>query len=707
MDTKLKRLTRNIWIKLLAFLAAVACCATFLLQCGILGGNHILADVLIYDSCWDSNTFRYEQSCLLRAADKILNQYVSADYIREGNTVDSKRIMNQMGTFNARGERNYRSAEELRETEEEFPADDLSDAVTTAQVVDGKILTAAGKAEYERIRQKLIQEDLNTLQENFAFLNQTEGVFYYLTNGAVQYSNSQDTSREFFVNLPVYFCYSLGQVQTFDDKNPLLGGSYDFNAARDSVYIGFDEGYVSKRLASWEQGKKAGESMAKVMGLSALGGILLILFLVAVTGRRAADTKEDAIHLCVIDQLYSEFLLAAFGTALFFVLIFSTEYISELQMETLSACLNAAGVTVVLLFGLSIVRRIKDRSFLRHTLVWTLCRKGYLLIRDFLNEKPSTQKAVWIVIGYSVIFALSLIVFPVAIALLIFAVWYVRKQAKEYQIVEEGAKRIRGGETTHTITLSPKSAFEPLAEDINAMSDGLNTAIGNELKSERYKTELITNVSHDIRTPLTSIITYVDLLKKEGLSGENAPQYLDVLEQKSARLKVLTDDLFDAAKAVSGSVDVTLERLDIGALFTQALGELEDKISASELDFRFNISTEALYVTADGKLLWRVIQNLMSNIFKYALPHSRVYIDIIEQSDAVQLIFKNISEYELNIEPEELMLRFKRGDEARHTEGSGLGLSIAQSLTEAQGGKFEIEIDGDLFKAAVTLEKTK
>lgn len=252
--------------------------------------------------------------------------------------------------------------------------------------------------------------------------------------------------------------------------------------------------------------------------------------------------------------------------------------------------------------------------------------------------------------------------------------------------------------------MSGNGEMARLAANINTITDGLKKAVDNELKSERLKTELITNVSHDIRTPLTSIITYVDLLKKEETSSAVA-EYIEVLDQKSKRLKVLTDDLFQAAKASSGNIPVQFERIDLVSLIKQGLGEVSAQIEESGLDIRLNNPTDKVYVMGDGKLLWRSIENLLSNIFKYSLIGSRVYIDLEDEGDKVLLTFKNISASELNMSADDLLERFTRGDESRSSEGSGLGLSIAKSLIEVQKGTFHIEVDGDLFKVRVYLRK--
>ena len=270
-----------------------------------------------------------------------------------------------------------------------------------------------------------------------------------------------------------------------------------------------------------------------------------------------------------------------------------------------------------------------------------------------------------------------------------------------------GTERIKGGDLSTRIPEKGSADFVTLASSINNIAMGLQAAVESEVKSERMKAELVTNVSHDLKTPLTSIITYVDLLKTEGLSSENAPKYLDVLDKKSQRLKVLTEDLFEAAKAASGNLSMKREILDVGSLLTQGLAELSDRIESSGLDFRVNIPPDRLHVQADGKLLWRAIENVLTNALNYALMGSRVYVDAAAKGNQVYLTFKNISASPLNIDPEELVERFKRGDESRSTEGSGLGLAIAKSLLELQGGIFKIDIDGDLFKVTMALPESK
>jgi len=243
------------------------------------------------------------------------------------------------------------------------------------------------------------------------------------------------------------------------------------------------------------------------------------------------------------------------------------------------------------------------------------------------------------------------------------------------------------------------------AKSLNNIKEGFKIAVEKEVKSQNMKTELISNVSHDLKTPLTSIITYVDLLKNEDLDRDTQREYIDILDKKSKRLKVLIEDLFEASKASSGNIELDMERLDVIALLRQTLGEMEEKINQSTLKMRVNLPEHKVVCSLDGARTYRVFENVISNILKYSMPNSRVYIDAEEDDKSISLIFKNISSYEMNFDPSEITERFTRGDKSRSTEGSGLGLAIAKSLVELQGGNLNINIDGDLFKLTVTFPK--
>ncbi|WP_252243895.1 MULTISPECIES: sensor histidine kinase [unclassified Clostridium] len=282
---------------------------------------------------------------------------------------------------------------------------------------------------------------------------------------------------------------------------------------------------------------------------------------------------------------------------------------------------------------------------------------------------------------------------------------YFLSVARNVNRIKIGTDNILKGNYNNKIDVKGAIILKDIANNVMNIEDGLDKAIDKAVKSEKMKGELITNVSHDLKTPLTSIINYIDLLDRENISEEDKKRYLEILKERSLRLKVLIEDLFEASKAASGTLELDMENLDPVALIRQTIGEFENEIEKSNLQFIKNIPEGKLSIYADGKKTFRVFQNLISNILKYSMKNSRVYIEVCEEDEYISIVFKNISEYQVDFTEEEILERFKRGDSSRTTEGSGLGLSIAKSLVELQGGQFTISIDGDLFKVVVNLKK--
>ena len=289
-----------------------------------------------------------------------------------------------------------------------------------------------------------------------------------------------------------------------------------------------------------------------------------------------------------------------------------------------------------------------------------------------------------------------------------FVLWALCRWVRQWRTIREATGEIVGGKPeTHIDTDGMYRDLREHAGQLNDLGAAISSAVEERLRSERFKAELITNVSHDLKTPLTSIINYVDLLKKEEIQAPKAREYIEVLDRKSQRLKKLTEDLVEASKASTGSLSVVRERLGFTQLLDQALGEYQEKFEASGLSPVLTTPDHELYVEADGRHLWRIIDNLLGNCVKYAMPGTRVYLDVKAWDGNVCLSVKNVSKDPLNVPAEQLMERFVRGDVSRSAEGSGLGLSIARSLTELQGGVFRLDIDGDLFKAVVTFPECR
>lgn len=367
---------------------------------------------------------------------------------------------------------------------------------------------------------------------------------------------------------------------------------------------------------------------------------------------------------------------------------------------------------------MTIAARCKAHTMWRNTLLRRLldCIPGVLrrlaaVIRRVMPKLPLVWTALvcWLALSllelgflmagaYAVLWIVEKVVFTPLVVLFLL----------DLRRLLDGSKRLAEGDLDHSVATD--HMFSPLrrqANYLNGIRDGMRNAVEERMQSERMKTELITNVSHDIKTPLTSIVNYIDLLEKEDIQPEKAKEYVDVLNRQAARLKKLTEDLVEASKASSGSLPVHLAPTDVNVLLSQLAGDYIEKLEGAQLEPIFHPAPSQPVIQADGQLLSRVLGNLFSNICKYAMPGTRVYFESTADEKTVSLTFKNISKYELNIPAEELMARFVRGDRARHTEGSGLGLSIAQSLTELQGGTFRIEIDGDLFKAVVTFPRAR
>ena len=426
----------------------------------------------------------------------------------------------------------------------------------------------------------------------------------------------------------------------------------------------------------------------------------------------------------------------------------------------------AVCILLALLCFVSLVKKLKARMFWEKSFFGGIALSIY---RGIASSDKTMVKVMALLIGGML---LSMTWFG-AVLVLAAVILCIPRLVRQFTEIRGGVREVKSGNLTYRIPVETDrrgnvGELGRLAADINEISQASNLAVQNELKNQRMKTELISNVSHDLKTPLTSMVSYIDLMKQEGLDSPHAPEYLEILDEKTQRLKVLTENLFEAAKASSGAIPVHMESIDLGSLVSQSLGEMSARLAAQELDIivenhcaqgtpTANAAWESAAsrpvgraeadaadgmdgaaagtasagprVMADGQLLWRVIENLLGNVSKYALPGSRVYLDISSvnrkagsaagtaasagcstsagtaANGFVLLEVKNISRDRLNISADELMERFKRGDESRNTEGSGLGLAIARDLTKLMDGVFEITVDGDLFKASVLLKQ--
>lgn len=375
----------------------------------------------------------------------------------------------------------------------------------------------------------------------------------------------------------------------------------------------------------------------------------------------------------------------------------------------------AALVPFVLLFLCTFAAQCKAGTVLRASLIariarflWRIVRSLFLGLWRIARNLPLLWKTALVMAGVFFLEMLFVLagygsvdgIFVIMKAVELLAALYI---ALNLRTLQKGGEKLADGDFSSPIdTRYLIGDFKRYGQELNDVQSGLEQAVQEQMKAEHLKTELITNVSHDIKTPLTSIVNYVDLLKKEDIPSPEAREYIAVLDRQSHRLKKLTEDLVEASKASSGVLNVDLQPTDVNVLFSQIEGEYQERLAACQLTLVTQPPAPGTVIRADSRLLSRVMDNLVSNICKYALPSTRVYVVSTLSREAVTISFKNVSRDELNISPDELMERFVRGDASRHTEGSGLGLSIARSLVQLQGGRFDLAIDADLFRADIT-----
>lgn len=524
-----------------------------------------------------------------------------------------------------------------------------------------------------------------------------------LENSAAE-TTVETTADDHPADLPGSKVHAYISYQRFDYAHVTITGYIRQTlAAKDRIYF---EAYYTNLLV---------ENRNTLIWLTAVLFVLclaLVIFLLCAAGHKEG---VEGIHLNWVDRIPLDLYLAlalATGSCVLMLGIDATG-VDFVPAVILLAILLALAVLLVMSVLMTLSTRFKSGAFWKNTLVYRcLCllfRMGKGL-KDGLSYCAKHLHLYW---QAGLIFAgVTLLEFLVVAAFgseSICVIWFLAKLVEtpllvliliSLQKLKAGGEALAEGNLNASVDLRHMyGVLKHHGENLNSIAQGMQKAVQQQLKSERFRTDLITNVSHDIKTPLTSIVNYVDLLKKEDVQPEKAKEYIAVLGRQSARLKKLTEDLVEASKASSGTLPVHLEAVDVNVLLSQVSGEYQSRFELCKLEPIVKLSSEDPQILADGKLLWRVFDNLLSNICKYAMPGTRVYFTSEVQDGRVSISFKNISNYPLDITADELLERFVRGDSSRSTEGSGLGLSIAQSLTGLQKGTFDLVVDGDLFKA--------
>ncbi|WP_206459161.1 sensor histidine kinase [Anaerovorax sp. IOR16] len=741
MDTKLKNLGHNPLGKVIAFLLCVTFFITTIVssmaaillidqQDGLYYGEPF--DVLSSQNYMESNALELDFYNKTTEIFSTLHWLENEENIKNGNTINQNEFDNAKrdlfyNIFYEKYQNRYYSEEY-----DAMVAEDENDTIVLEyeNANARKLFETICSSEIETLKNSLIEKDLREYRNSLSFLNKTDGFYYYAIDGNNIFTNLQEKTYsskndllKFFQNKYAYRIYQDGEYFSYPEtgraqlywENELenfLRNNYNENI---SIYMAYDTTYIEQQSKLFQDIRNRLIKDISIILFSFLMTVVLFVYLLVTTGKK---NEEGSIILCKVDRWFTEIQLAIITAILFLggAFVFATfrefynlEYYGNFYSPVMLFFYVGAYLiaSIGLFFVLSLVRKIKANRFLADFILWRIVQTVFITFKELYHGSNTIRKVAFVLIVMCVCSA-SIVMLPVV---LIIALLYCTKIVKQYEAIKKGVDEVKNGNLTYKINIKGNGLgeFEQLARDINDISEGFDVAVKQELKNQRLKTELISNVSHDIKTPLTSIITYVDLLKKEGLDSEDAPKYLEVLDQKSIRLKKLTEDLFEAAKASSGDMPVNMHEVELLSLINQGLGEMNDRFQQRGLEVIIKAEKEKYYVLADGQLLWRVVENLFGNIIKYAQQNSRVYIDLREEmeegsSNTAVLEIKNVSENPLNIPAEELLERFKRGDISRSTEGSGLGLSIAKDLMQIQKAKFDIVVDGDLFKAILTLD---
>jgi signal transduction histidine kinase len=531
--------------------------------------------------------------------------------------------------------------------------------------------------------------DMMIQLEDGAKLPANPDVYYYITDGENIYFNADaDKIKQYKTPL---FLYEDGEWTLGEDAN--YGTPYVDYPENYRIYFTFTEEFMEERQQLFEANRTLLIPSIVFIAICSVLSLLFILYLIAVTGR---DKIDEEIHLSKVDNIYTDIQLifGVFTLALWFEYMRSYYYVygdtisnkltpGQIMYMIMSGIVTAITITICGIILLSLVRKLKAGRLIKQSLIYTIFYKISDFIKSFFDDRryahyPLTKalqrrQVTFIPVSAGLVFFTMLfiaagspllIVPPILELVMIY--WYYTENNKTYEKINRG----------------------------------LQDSLEDQMKSERMKVALVTNVSHDLKTPLTSIISYVELLSKEELS-ETAKDYVNILADKSERLKHIVSDLFDLAKSTSGNMPMDMEDIDLKKLLEQTLADMEDDIIKSGLPMKTKLPNHAVIIRSDGKKLYRVFQNVIDNALKYSLTGTRVFVETEESEDRVNVTIKNTAAYEMDFTPEEVLARFNRGDKSRTTEGSGLGLSIAESFTNVCGGNFKVDIDGDLFKVTI------
>ena len=529
------------------------------------------------------------------------------------------------------------------------------------------------------------------------------------------YVDGKEINNNIIRNLIYYNKYSYHTY--YDRYEPNNIYAYDYNEKQSiSIYIWMPQ-EIKKGDVVYENLKKVEININRFYlscGSFIMFIILAILCLVSLSKNKSKiNIIEDIVNKIKVWPIEAKVGIGILGWISWnttYIYYNANNYIRRLNL--ISVIWTSLALLIYYVLIRVIIINYNERTLFKNNITikcWNYLSE--IMTRSSLIKTFLIMSGLYVISGL-LLFVVSgiLSIFPIGILIgIILTIIYIVIFIKELIYLDKiiiGSKAATEGKLNCNIEEKGRGHLRELAHDINNIRDGLRKSIESEMKSENMKTELITNVSHDLKTPLTSIINYIDLLKRENIESETAKDYINILDKKSQRLKVLIDDLFEASKATSGAMELNITKIDIVQLLKQSLGENDERFKNSNLSVKLDIPDTKIFINGDGQRLYRVFENLISNIVKYSLSNTRVYIQMyVDDENKVVIIMRNISAYELDFCANEITNRFKRGDSSRSTEGAGLGLAIAKSIVELHGGKFNIEVDGDLFKSIIRLNQ--
>ena len=720
MDTKLRKISNSTWIKTIAFLLVIASFASaFSLLADMLVSSNGAAELFeedylssrngehyIYDHIEALLRFKNEdnikelgrQSYEKEVSDKVelLNsavQYLTDMqgiyyYATDGESIFTNCSMTSAVEFRKFGLFNITDGHSGESTfsfyvDEYIPQSMEAkvyialeeEAVGYADIMYSRLTTLfllKSQAHIEayaltRMEESIFYDMLYFAESQSTLAGRSQGIYYYAADGESVFTNCTMTTADEFKKFE-YYNITDGY---FEDLK--IGGTFIRPQEGKKIFVAFDDDFIMKKQMEFEQTKAVLQQEVLKILVALIIGLLLLVYLIFVCGR---DTDKK-MNMLAVDRLWTEITFVALMLVVAMFLVFNVtiargEYRIYSEFQPVVTVVTAVFCAVGLTFFFSLVRHIKNKTLIKHSLVYTVYRKIGGVFKILFNLTPLKFKIVGAISGAALVtFILTAIGCGTGsseFAMLVFLLTTAITVGIVYAVL--------------------KFVIKPYDDEVNSR---LEVSLQKAMKAERLKTDLITNVSHDLKTPLTAILNYATLL----LERDKNDEYAEVIYEKSIKLKTLTEDLFEVSKVQSGNIVTNIEKLKVAELIDQMLTEADEHV----VQFKTNI--EDVSIAADGRLMSRVFENLIGNINKYSMPGTRAYIDAFEKDGQTHIVFKNMASYEMNFDASEMTERFSRGDSSRTTDGNGLGLAIAQSYTEACGGKLKIDIDGDLFKVTL------